>query len=51
MGRNNNAYAKRQRDMRKKQKAEDKRARRLKRKEDTQDIEKSGEKEPVPSES
>lgn len=33
MARNNNTYAKRQRDQQKKQKAEDKRARRLKRKE------------------
>ncbi len=33
MARNNNTYAKRQRDLQKKQKTEDKRARRLKRKE------------------
>jgi hypothetical protein len=33
MARNNNTYAKRQRDLQKKQKSEDKRARRLKRKE------------------
>jgi hypothetical protein len=33
MARNNNTYAKRQRDLQKKHKAEDKRARRLKRKE------------------
>jgi hypothetical protein len=33
MARNNNTYAKRQRDLQKKQKSEDKRARRIKRKE------------------
>jgi hypothetical protein len=42
MARNNNTYAKRQRDLQKKQKSEDKRARRLKRKEGVKSGEDSG---------
>ena len=42
MPRNNNTYAKRQRDLQKKQKLEDKNARRLKRKESAKDTENSG---------
>lgn len=38
MARNNNAYEKRQRDHQKKQKLEDKRARRLRRKEGAQNV-------------
>lgn len=41
MARNNNTYAKRQRDLQKKQKSEDKRARRLKRKESVRTSEES----------
>jgi hypothetical protein len=42
MARNNNTYAKRQRDLQKKQKAEDKKARRLKRRELAKASEDSG---------
>ena len=50
MPRNPNTYEKRQRDLRKKQKAEDKRARRLKRKEDAKSTEESGDAGRAPSE-
>ena len=49
MARNGNTYAKRQRDMQKKQKNEDKKARRLKRKE-TKGADDSGEADREPSE-
>ena len=42
MARNGNTYAKRQRDLQKKQRTEDKRARRLKRKENVKGPEDSG---------
>jgi hypothetical protein len=42
MSRNNNTYAKRARDMQKKQKSDDKKARRMKRKEAARDTGESG---------
>ena len=42
MARNNNTYAKRARDLQKKQKSEDKRARRVKRKETAKGTDESG---------
>ncbi len=50
MARNGNAYAKRQRDLQKKQKAEDKRARRLKRKDNAKSSEGSSDGDRIPSE-
>jgi hypothetical protein len=50
MARNNNTYAKRQRDLQKKQKTEDKRARRLKRKENAKSAGDSGEENRLSSE-
>lgn len=50
MARNNNTYAKRQRDLQKKQKTEDKRARRLKRKENAKSTDDSHDGDRTPSE-
>ena len=50
MARNGNTYAKRQRDLQKKQKSEDKRARRLKRKENATSAGDSRDGDRIPSE-
>jgi len=50
MARNNNTYAKRQRDLQKRQRSQDKRARRLKRKENAKSSGGSGDGDRIPSE-